>query len=117
MVTAIRKEQTLIQKNAAFLTSRPEVDYLERESFFITLNDAKKRVWVVRLTYFYEADVASLRLAPFEYPSAFLGLGSIEQLDLVPMEIDTLTEEVILKDIAGHEYIVEFRDIIDVELL
>ncbi|CCQ22401.1 Rheb-like protein RHB1 [Listeria monocytogenes] len=37
MVTAIQKEQT--EKNAAFLTSRPEVDYLERESFFITLKD------------------------------------------------------------------------------
>lgn len=34
MVTAIQKEQVRTEKNAAFLTSRPEVDYLERESFF-----------------------------------------------------------------------------------
>lgn len=100
-----------------FLTSRPEVDYLERESFFITLKDAIKREWVVRLKYFQEADVSSLRLAPFEYPSAFLGLGEIETQDLVPLEIDMLTEEVILKDIVGYEYVIEFRDIIDVELL
>lgn len=33
MVTAIQKEQVRTAKNAAFLTSRPEVDYLERESF------------------------------------------------------------------------------------
>ncbi|MBC1869354.1 hypothetical protein HCA39_09965, partial [Listeria seeligeri] len=47
MATAIRKEQSSVQKNVAFLTSRKEVDYLERESFFITVNDAKKRAWVV----------------------------------------------------------------------
>ncbi|EPZ4276950.1 hypothetical protein ACXM69_001374, partial [Listeria monocytogenes] len=28
MVTAIQKEQVRTEKNAAFLTSRPEVDYL-----------------------------------------------------------------------------------------
>ncbi|WP_271004629.1 hypothetical protein [Listeria seeligeri] len=117
MATAIRKEQSPVQKNVAFLTSRKEVDYLERESFFITLNDAKKRAWIVRLTYFHEVDVSSLRLASFEYPSAFLGLGEIEKLDLVPIEMDMLTEEVILKDIVGQEYVIEFRDIIDVELL
>lgn len=117
MVTAIRKEQLPIQKNAAFLTSRPEVDYLERESFFITLNDAKKRAWLVRLTYFHEADVSSLKLASFEYPAAFLGLGEIEKLDLVLIEIDMLTEEVILEDVVGREYIIEFRNILAVELL
>ncbi|MBF2455153.1 hypothetical protein IA712_14995, partial [Listeria seeligeri] len=61
MVTAIQKEQVRTEKNAAFLTSRPEVDYLERESFFITLKDAMKREWVVRLKFFQEADVSSLR--------------------------------------------------------
>lgn len=35
----------------------------------------------------------------------------------MPLEIDMLTEEVILKDIVGYEYVIEFRDIIDVELL
>lgn len=84
---------------------------------FITLKDAMKREWVVRLSYFQEADVSSLRLASFEYPYAFLGLGELEKQDLVPLEIDMLTEEVIFKDIVGYEYVIEFRDIIDVELL
>ncbi|MBC1375825.1 hypothetical protein HCB45_05780 [Listeria sp. FSL L7-0091] len=117
MVTAIRKEQVQPEKNAAFLTSRPEVDFLERESFFITLKDATKREWLVRLKYFQEVDTSSLRLTRFEYPAAFLGFGEVETQDLVPLEIDMLTEEVVFKDIVGYEYVIEFRDIIDVELL
>ncbi|WP_228464388.1 hypothetical protein, partial [Listeria seeligeri] len=85
-----------------------------RCSFLNVSNYSGSSVW---LTYFHEVDVSSLRLASFEYPSAFLGLGEIEKLDLVPIEMDMLTEEVILKDIVGQEYVIEFRDIIDVELL
>lgn len=105
------------REECCFFNESARSGLFRARKLFITLKDAIKREWVVRLKYFQEADVSSLRLAPFEYPSAFLGLGEIETQDLVPLEIDMLTEEVILKDIVGYEYVIEFRDIIDVELL
>ncbi|WP_239253774.1 YolD-like family protein [Listeria ilorinensis] len=116
MVLALKKtgEKRI---DPARLEKHPIVDPAEQESFYITLKDAIKREWFVRVRYFQEADLNQLVLAPFEYPEVYQGMGQIEKLDVVPLEMDIVTQEILFKDVFGTIYPIQFNDLVDIELL
>ncbi len=117
MVYALPLKEIEFDTSLASLKVRPVRDVVEQESFLITLQDAIKREWLVRLQYFEEADVAHLNLAPFEDPEAFHGLGWVRTLELVPLELDEVTQEILLQDVLGIIYAVQFSDIVNIELM
>ncbi|MBC1522158.1 hypothetical protein HB912_10920 [Listeria aquatica] len=117
MVYAISLDKQVEVTNPAVLIEKPQVDLVEQESFYITLSDAIKREWLVRLNFFEEANVAKLELASFEDSEAFVGRGVIREMDLVPFEMDPETQEILFRDIFGQIYPVQFDEIINIELL
>ncbi|EUJ25653.1 hypothetical protein MFLO_15042 [Listeria floridensis FSL S10-1187] len=117
MVYAVSLQERTFPTNPLLLQKKPEVDPIEQESFFITLQDAIKREWLVRLAFFEEADVAKLELASFEDSDAFVGRGMVQELDAVPVEIDPITQEILFCDGLGQIYPIQFNDIVTIELL
>ncbi|MHC5280081.1 MULTISPECIES: hypothetical protein [Listeria] len=117
MVYAISLNKQVEITNPAVLIEKPQVDPIEQESFYITLSDAIKREWLVRLNFFEEANVAKLELASFEDSEAFVGRGIVREMDLVPFQMDTKTQEILFRDIFGQIYFVQFDEIINIELL
>ncbi|KMT60008.1 hypothetical protein X560_0934 [Listeria fleischmannii 1991] len=117
MVYALPLKEIEFDTRLSSLKARPVCDVIEQESFYITLQDAIKREWLVRLQYFEEANIAHLNLAPFEDPEAFHGFGWVRTLELVPLELDEVTQEVLFQDVFGTVYSVQFSDIVNIELM
>ncbi|AQY52470.1 hypothetical protein UE46_p05410 [Listeria phage LWP01] len=92
------------------------MDIQEKEYFMMTIKDALRRDWVCRVKVFEQYRHGLYSLAPFEDARYFAEMGEEAWRILSPTQIRIATQEIEFKDVNGVSQVIEFRDILDIEI-